>query len=103
MLLSIFGETQLFSQQAYFFEDEHNTVSSVQWAVFKGFINFPGDSDGKESACNVGDLGSIPRLGRSPRGGHGNSLHYSCLENPHRQRRLVGYSPWCRKESDMTE
>ena len=39
-------------------------------------------SDGKESACNVGALGWIPRLGRSPGGGHGNPLQYSCLENP---------------------
>ena len=40
-----------------------------------------GGSDGKESACNAGDLGSIPGLGRSPEGGHGNPLQYSCLEN----------------------
>ena len=45
-------------------------------------LGFPGGSDGKESACNVGDLGSIPRLGRFPGAGHGNSLPYSCLENP---------------------
>ena len=38
------------------------------------FLGFPGGSDGKESACNVGDLGSIPGLGRSPGGGHGNPL-----------------------------
>ena len=38
-------------------------------------------SDGKESACNTGDLGSIPGLGRSPGGGHGNALQCSCLEN----------------------
>ena len=37
---------------------------------------------GKESACNTGDLGSIPRLGRSPGVGNGNPLQYSCLENP---------------------
>ena len=43
---------------------------------------FPGGSDGKESACNVGDPGLIPRSGRSPRGENGNSLEYSCLENP---------------------
>ena len=43
---------------------------------------FPGGSAGKESTCNVGDLGSIPGLGRSPGGGHGHSLQYSCLENP---------------------
>ena len=54
----------------------------------------------KESACNVGDLGSIPGFGRSPGGGHGNQLQYSCLENPHGQRGLVGYSPWGHKESD---
>ena len=42
---------------------------------------FPGGLDSKESACNVGDLGSIPRSGRSPEGGHGNPLQYSCLEN----------------------
>ena len=64
---------------------------------------FPGSSDGKESACNVGDPGSIPGLGRSPGGGHGNPLHYSCLENPQGQGSLVGYSQWSCKESDMTE
>ena len=60
-------------------------------------------SDGKESACNVGDLGSIPGLGRSSGGGHDNPLQYICLENPHGQRSLVGYSPWGYKESDKTE
>ena len=43
---------------------------------------FPCSSVGKESACNVGDLGSIPGLGRSPGEGNGNPLQYSCLENP---------------------
>ena len=42
----------------------------------------PGGSDGKESACNEGDLGSIPGLGRFPGEGNGNPLQYSCLENP---------------------
>ena len=64
---------------------------------------FPGGSDGKEPTCNVGDLGSIPGLGRFPGVGHGNPLQYSFLENPHGQRSLVGYSPWGGKESDMTE
>ena len=45
-------------------------------------LGFPGGSDGKESDCNAGVLGSIPGLGKSPRGGHGNPLQYSCLENP---------------------
>ena len=43
---------------------------------------FPGGSEGKASACDAGDPGSIPGLGRSPREGNGNPLHYSCLENP---------------------
>ena len=43
--------------------------------------DFPGGSDGKASAYNVGDLGSIPGSGRSPGEGNGNPLQYSCLEN----------------------
>ena len=43
---------------------------------------FPGGSDGKESTCNLGDLGSVPGSGRSPGEGNGNPLQYSCLENP---------------------
>ena len=50
------------------------------------FMGFPGGSDGKESASNVGDLGSIPGLGRSPREGNSSPLQYSYLENPHGQR-----------------
>ena len=46
--------------------------------IFRGF---PGGSDGKESACNAGDLGSIPGSGRSPGEGNGNPLQYSCMEN----------------------
>ena len=64
---------------------------------------FPGGSAGKESACNAGDLRLIPGLGRSPGGGHGHPLQYSCLKNLHGKRSLVGYSPWSHKESDMTE
>ena len=66
----------------------------------KTFLGFPGDSSSEESTCNAGDLGSIPGLGRPPGGGHGNPLQFSCLENPPGQRRLAGYSPWGRKESD---
>ena len=69
----------------------------------QGLFIFPGGSVGKESACNVGDLGLIPGLGRSPGRGHGTCLQYSCLENPHGQRRLAGCGPQGRKESDMTE
>ena len=57
----------------------------------------------KESACNAGDLGSIPGLGRSPGGVHGNPLQYSCLENPHGQRSWQAAVQWGRKELDTTE
>ena len=67
------------------------------------FLGFPGDSDVRESTCNVGDMGSILGLGRSPGGGHGNPLQYSCLENSHGQRSLAGYRPWGHKVSDTTE
>jgi len=52
-------------------------------------LGFPGGSDGKESACNAGELGSIPELGGSPGEGKGYSLQYSDLENPYRQRSLM--------------
>ena len=58
---------------------------------------------GKDSVCNAQDSSSIPGSGRSPGGRTGNPLHCSCLEKPHRQRSLVGHSPWGHKESDMTE
>ena len=60
-------------------------------------LGFPGGSVDKESACNVGDLGLIPALGGSPSGGHGNTLQYSCLENPHGRRSLVACSRWVTK------
>ena len=63
------------------------------------FLGFPGGSDGKVSTCNAAYLGSILELGRSPAGGHGNPLQYSCLENPHGQRSLAGYSPRGQKNS----
>ena len=55
-------------------------------------MKYSGGSDIKESAYNAGDLGSIPGLGRAFEGGHGNSLQYFCLENPHEQRSLAGYN-----------
>ena len=56
-------------------------------------MGFPGGSDSKESAFDAGDLGSIPESGSSPGEGIGYSLQYSCLENPHGQRSVEGYSP----------
>ena len=62
-------------------------------------MGFLGGSDGKEkSACNVGDLSSIPGLRRSPGGGHDNLLQYYCQENP-----VDIGAWWVYKESDMTE
>ena len=52
-----------------------------------------GVTSGKELPANAGDMGSIPGLGRSPGGGHGNTLQYSCLDDPHEQRSLAGYGP----------
>ena len=66
-------------------------------------MGFPGGSEVKGSACNARDPGSIPVSGRSPGEGNGNSLQYSCLENPMDRGALVGYSPWDPKESDTTE
>ena len=65
-------------------------------------MSFPGGSDGKACVCNAGDPGSIPGLGRSPGGGNGSPLQYSCLKKSHGQQSLVGYCPWGCRESDMT-
>ena len=64
---------------------------------------FPGGSADKESACNAGDLGLIPRLGRFPEEGNGDPFQYSGLANPHGQKSLAGYSPWDCKELDTPE
>ena len=63
--------------------------------------DFPGGSEGKASACNAGDPGSIPGSGRSPGEGNGSPLQYSCLESS--KDGVACYSPWGRKESDTTE
>ena len=75
---------------------QHTSVLNVPnkhwiWSDFEAYTTFKehtsvlngfsGGSDGKASACNVGDSGSIPGLGRSPGEGNGNPLQYSCLEN----------------------
>ena len=77
--------------------------------IFNYLCTYKGFPDGiviKNPPAHAGDTrdaGSIPELGRSPGGGRGNPLQYSCLENPHGQRSLAGYSPRGRKESDTTE
>ena len=69
----------------------------------KPIMDFLGGSDTKEPTCNAGDQSSIPGWERSPEEGNGNPLQYTCLENPHGLKSLVGYSPWGRRESDTTE
>ena len=63
-------------------EGEANTAATrVNLSISKSRSGFPGGSDGKDSACNKGDLGLIPGSGRSPGEGNDNPLQYSCLEN----------------------
>ena len=64
---------------------------------------FPSGSDGKESACNAGDLGLIPKSGRSPGEGNGNPLQYSCLGNPTDRGTWWATVHGVAKESDRTE
>ena len=71
------------------------------WATHSSILDFPDASDGKESTCNSGNLSSIPGLGRSPGGGNGNPLQYSCLENHHRGAWLATVHVVA--ESNMTE
>ena len=76
------------------------SISITQWfetsnsykTVSLSCLGFPCSSDSKESACNEGDLGSIPGPGRFPGGGQGNPLQYCCLKNRHGQRSLAGYT-----------
>ena len=70
---------------------------------FLGGTGFPGGSDGKESACNEGDPGSIPGSGRCRGEGNGYPTPVFLPGEFHGQRSLVGYGPWGRKESDTTE
>ena len=67
------------------------------------FWGFPGGLDGKGSACHVGDLGSIPGSGRSPGEGNGLPTPVFLPGKSCGQRSLAVYSPWGRKELDMTE
>ena len=67
-----------------------------------GIWGFPPGLGGKESACNVGNLGLIPGSKRSPGEGNGNPLQYPHLGKSHGQRSWVGYHPWGHKASGMT-
>ena len=61
---------------------EPDTTEQMNWTDSLRLRAYPGGSDRKESACNAGDLSSLPGSGRSPGEGNGNPLQYSCLENP---------------------
>ena len=65
-------------REVYFLMREQSSGLDLTWP----WTGFPAGSVGKDSACNAGDLGSIPGLGRFPGEGNGNPLQYSCLENP---------------------
>ena len=88
----------------------------LQMALFCSFIwltlfycklcrnnqDFPGGPAVKNPPANAGKVGEIPGSGRSPGGGNGNPLHYSCLKNPMDKRSLLGYRPWgCRVRHDL--
>ena len=75
--VSVQGDTEFTGRRSVWRVSWHEVEI---WKVPLGFPLY--GSAGKESVCYVGDLGLIPRLGRSPRGGHGNPFQYSCLENP---------------------
>ena len=64
------------------FPTQRSNLCLLHWQLVPLPLDFFGDSDSKVFAYNEGELGSIPGLGRSPGGEHGNPLQYSCLENP---------------------
>ena len=83
---------------------KHSHSSAVlKFLPFQLPTGLPDGSGSKESTHNAGGLCLIPGLGRYPGGEHSSPLWYSCLQNPHGQRSLVGYNSWGHNELDMTE
>ena len=80
-----------------------NSKVYIQYRLNYEYTNTHSGSDSKESTCNTGDPGSISGSGRSPGGGHGNLLQYSCLENPMDTGAWRAAVHGGHKESDMTE
>ena len=79
-------------------------MKSVRFKCVPKLLGFPSGTNGKEPTCQCRKCkSSVPGWGRSPGGGHGNPLQHSCLENPHGQRSLTGYSLQGCKELAMTE
>ena len=85
------------------FDNSHPNRGEVILICSSIMISWASQVAQQGSYSNAGDPSSIPGWRRSPGGGHGNPLQYSCLENPHGQRSLAGYSSWSHKEMDMTE
>ena len=79
--------------------DVETLLTESRWRS-KKVVKFASSVD-KESTCNAGDLGSIPGLGKSLGGGHGNPFQCSHLENPQGQSSLEGYSPWDHKDMNQ--
>ena len=95
-----------------FFNKKAVSILPLSTVLIVGFISgfyyveissFLGGSDRKQSACNAGDPGLIPGLGRSPGEGNGNPLQLFLPGESHGRRSMVGYSPWGHKESDTAE
>ena len=95
-------QCQLCHSPALYPQTSHS-IQSLGPPSYKVIGGLPSGSEGKEPACNAGDLGSIPGSGRSPGEGNSNPLQYFCLEKIYGQRSLADNSPWVCKESDMTE
>ena len=99
----ILAQTLNFSQEKEWKLRRQKEIIKNKSPGIPGFLSlyntifFPSGSIGKESSCNAGDLGLIPRLGSPPGEGKGYPFQYSGLENS------IDYSPWGRKELDTTE
>ena len=81
----------------------YNCNFCVQLYIFYIWNGLHGGSDGKESACNDADMGSVPGSGRFPGEGNGKALQVFLLGKFHEQRSLAGYSPWVHKVLHTTE
>ena len=97
MLLQLSGASQCCADRCLILLRNDRLVGND----YEATTGFPGGSESKESACSSGDLGSIPRLGRSPGEGNGNLTPVFLPGKSHGQRRLAGYSPWGSTESDQ--
>ena len=99
--LCTFISTQPLTSSPSLLPRKDNSLIRTSQSLEKG--GFPGGPDSKESVCNAGDLSSIPGLGRPPQGREWLLTPVFLPGESHGQRSLVGYSPWGRRELDMTE